>query len=125
VAPVGGEARGQVVESENHQPRVGRDRGGVRDTDDESADSRRSQTNADHWPASVFEPTRSYSAAVVEHAQPSGPQLDIGGLAMAIGFRFMLVTTDDEPVDLGVFLCAEPRWGVGDVFMLGRDRRNP
>lgn len=41
---------------------------------------------------------------------------------MGIGFRFMLVTTDSEPVDPGVFLCAEPRWSVGDTFTLGRDR---
>ena len=41
---------------------------------------------------------------------------------MPIGFRFLLVTTDDEPVDPGVFLCAEPRWSVGDVFTLRAGR---
>jgi uncharacterized Zn finger protein len=42
---------------------------------------------------------------------------------MAIGFRFMLVTADTEPVDPGVFLCTEPRWSVGEAFTLSRDRR--
>ena len=40
---------------------------------------------------------------------------------MAIGFRVMLVTTDDEPVDPGVVLCAESRSSGGDVFTLGPD----
>ena len=42
---------------------------------------------------------------------------------MGIGFRFAMVTADDEPVDPAVFLCSEPRWSVGDVVTLGRDRR--
>jgi len=29
---------------------------------------------------------------------------------------------DGEPVDPGVFVCAEPRWTAGDVFVLGPDR---
>jgi hypothetical protein len=33
------------------------------------------------------------------------------------------VTADSEPVDPGVLVCLEPRWSVGDVFTLGRDRR--
>lgn len=40
-----------------------------------------------------------------------------------MAFRFALVTSDNEPYDPGMFLCAEPQWKVGDVVVLGRDRR--
>jgi hypothetical protein len=40
-----------------------------------------------------------------------------------MAFRFALVTTDSEPVDPAVFMCLEPRWSVGDVFMLRVGRR--
>ena len=42
---------------------------------------------------------------------------------MPMGFRFLLITPDSEPVDPAVFLCADPRWTVGDVFTLRRGRR--
>jgi uncharacterized Zn finger protein len=40
-----------------------------------------------------------------------------------MAFRFALITPDNEPYDPAVFLCAEPQWSVGDVVVLGRDRR--
>jgi hypothetical protein len=40
-----------------------------------------------------------------------------------MAFRFVLVTADSEPLDPAVLVCPEPRWSVGDVFTLGRDRR--
>jgi hypothetical protein len=42
---------------------------------------------------------------------------------MPIGFRFLLITPDSDPVDPAVFLCAEPRGSVGDVLTLRRGRR--
>jgi hypothetical protein len=40
-----------------------------------------------------------------------------------MAFRFMLVTPGNEPYDPAAFLCAEPNWTVGNVVVLGRDRR--
>lgn len=42
-----------------------------------------------------------------------------------MAFRFALVTADSESVDPAVFMCLEPRWSVGDTFMIrpGRSYR--
>jgi hypothetical protein len=39
-----------------------------------------------------------------------------------IGFRFLLIYANGEPVDPAMFICAEARWSVGDVFTLGPGR---
>jgi hypothetical protein len=63
----------------------------------------------------------SAPACLLERFLPSGPGLHPRGMEdrVAVGFRYLLINEDGEPIDPAMFVCAEPRWSIGDVFMCG------